>query len=451
MANTWTIGSGGNFATIADAMASGSVLAGDTIELINNYANEAATVTVGNLTVTNAAGSTDSGIRLTLGAGIAGVTLAGDQPIAVTGNDIADTITGNAGDNDIAAGTGGGSFIGGPGNDTLTAVPSTGTGMFDGGPGRDRLVVNYSATIGNVVGGVGDVGTIDGGKGGFSDSGGSSLSFDNINDITLTTGTGNDSILIGDGDDVINLGRGGNDSVNAGAGNDTLIADFSLSTAPVSGGNLTGTLAAGYSGSFTDGTRTLSFERVENFRVTGGSGGDTLGGGAGDDTFTGGAGNDRFVYARGGGADTITDFTAGAGTDDDVDLTAFTNIHSLGAVLSRATESNGNTALNFGNGDTLTLDGVTKASLSADDFALAPGKPPPTDFNGDGMSDVLWQNDSGAVSIWEMNGTSVLSNPTLGVNPGPAWHAIGSGDFNGDGFADVLWQNDSGAVSIWEM
>ena len=26
--------------------------------------------------------------------------------------------------------------------------------------------------------------------------------------------------------------------------------------------------------------------------------------------------------------------------------------------------------------------------------------------------------------------------------PGPSWHAIGTGDFNGDGFSDILWQND---------
>ncbi len=37
-------------------------------------------------------------------------------------------------------------------------------------------------------------------------------------------------------------------------------------------------------------------------------------------------------------------------------------------------------------------------------------------------------------------------------NPGPSWKAIGTGDFNGDGFSDILWQNTStGQASIWEM
>ena len=38
------------------------------------------------------------------------------------------------------------------------------------------------------------------------------------------------------------------------------------------------------------------------------------------------------------------------------------------------------------------------------------------------------------------------------ANLGPDWHAVGTGDFNGDGKSDILWQNTStGQVSIWEM
>jgi Calx-beta domain-containing protein/VCBS repeat protein len=72
------------------------------------------------------------------------------------------------------------------------------------------------------------------------------------------------------------------------------------------------------------------------------------------------------------------------------------------------------------------------------------------DFNGDARSDILWQNSSGEVVIWEMNGTSVIGGGSLG-NPGTSWHAISTGYFNADGFSDVLWQNDNGAVAIWEM
>jgi hypothetical protein len=73
------------------------------------------------------------------------------------------------------------------------------------------------------------------------------------------------------------------------------------------------------------------------------------------------------------------------------------------------------------------------------------------DFNDDGHSDILWQNTNGQVGIWEMNGTNVISAATVGPNPGPSWKAIGTGDFNGDGFSDILWQNASGQAAIWEM
>ena len=49
-----------------------------------------------------------------------------------------------------------------------------------------------------------------------------------------------------------------------------------------------------------------------------------------------------------------------------------------------------------------------------------------------------------------MNGATMIAGADIG-NPGPSWHARGTGDFNGDGFADILWQNSSGAVAIWEM
>ena len=43
------------------------------------------------------------------------------------------------------------------------------------------------------------------------------------------------------------------------------------------------------------------------------------------------------------------------------------------------------------------------------------------DYNSDGKSDVLFQNTSGEVVIWEVNGTSVIATASLG-NPGPTWH-----------------------------
>jgi hypothetical protein len=79
------------------------------------------------------------------------------------------------------------------------------------------------------------------------------------------------------------------------------------------------------------------------------------------------------------------------------------------------------------------------------------------DFDGDGKSDLLWRTDSGALAIWEMNGAQIkaadylkLGQATVG-EPGPDWHFAGTSDYNGDGKNDLLWHTDSGALAIWQM
>jgi hypothetical protein len=74
------------------------------------------------------------------------------------------------------------------------------------------------------------------------------------------------------------------------------------------------------------------------------------------------------------------------------------------------------------------------------------------DFNGDGSSDILWQDTSGNVAIWEMNGIAVL-NPNssfVGTVPGQ-WSIAETGDFDGDGKSDILWRDASGNTAVWLM
>jgi hypothetical protein len=70
------------------------------------------------------------------------------------------------------------------------------------------------------------------------------------------------------------------------------------------------------------------------------------------------------------------------------------------------------------------------------------------DFNGDGTSDVLWRNDTGADSIWLMKDGQIASVGNLPTVEN-TWHIQGTGDFNGDHTNDILWSNNSGANSIW--
>jgi hypothetical protein len=77
---------------------------------------------------------------------------------------------------------------------------------------------------------------------------------------------------------------------------------------------------------------------------------------------------------------------------------------------------------------------------------------PAADFDGDGKHDIFWrQNGSGAMTIWRMNGGSILSFDG-GYSAPTSWPVLGTDDFNGDGKSDVLMRQDgTGLISIWLM
>ena len=49
-----------------------------------------------------------------------------------------------------------------------------------------------------------------------------------------------------------------------------------------------------------------------------------------------------------------------------------------------------------------------------------------------------------------MDGTNVSSAAGL-LNTGATWHVAAAADFNGDGKSDILWQNANGTPAIWLM
>ena len=52
------------------------------------------------------------------------------------------------------------------------------------------------------------------------------------------------------------------------------------------------------------------------------------------------------------------------------------------------------------------------------------------DFNGDGHTDILWRDDSGAVGIWFMNGAKLQSSDAFDAGLSPtSWHILGTADF----------------------
>lgn len=169
----------------------------------------------------------------------------------------------------------------------------------------------------------------------------------------------------------------------------------------------------------------------------GGSGSDSVMANSNGNTFRGNGGNDFF--AGGNGIDTA--IYSGLRSDYAID-------YGAGMFTIRDLRPN-------------SPDGTDRVSqveflLFADQqLALtifgAPSQHTPSDLNADGHSDILWRNDDGHVGVWLMDGTTILSDPIVGGNPGPSWRVAGTGDFNGDGKADFLWQHSSGQAGIWLM
>ena len=77
-----------------------------------------------------------------------------------------------------------------------------------------------------------------------------------------------------------------------------------------------------------------------------------------------------FDIFDGDGHDTVTDFAAGAGSDDKIYLMTESSATSLAQMQNDGmiTQDGPNTVIDFGGGDMITLLGVTATDLHADDF-----------------------------------------------------------------------------------
>ena len=248
-------------------------------------------------------------------------------------------VTGDTGNNDLDGGMGDDTIDAGRGNDTV-----------DAGDGDDDVRAGVGED--SVDGGLGDD-FLRGGRG----------------EDTLIGGEGNDSIVGqrnadtlegGIGEDTLK-GGGGNDSIDGGAGNDF-----------IKGGTRADVLNGGegddriFANSFAD---VLNGDAGNDLLNAGGDN-DTLNGGTGNDTLRGGDGNDTFVFEADMGADIILDFA------DDTDTlqisTALTGGLTDAAVVvdTFANVINGNTVFDFGDGNTITLNGVMDASVLVNDITF---------------------------------------------------------------------------------
>jgi hypothetical protein len=71
---------------------------------------------------------------------------------------------------------------------------------------------------------------------------------------------------------------------------------------------------------------------------------------------------------------------------------------------------------------------------------------------GDKTSDIVWVDANNHVTIWEMSNGRIANTVSLNGADGLAWHLEGVGNFAGDANSDLLWINsNTGAVNIWEV
>ncbi len=250
----------------------------------------------------------------------------------MSGNGGRDRLYGGAGSDFLDGGNGNDRLFGGTGNDYLRM--DAGNDLVNGGGGRDSVVL-FDTTIGS---GAATNATIDLRITGPQNTG---FGMDTLVSIeNIYGGAGNDA-LIGNRKANLIKGGAGNDHISGGGGADRLYGNGGRDVIKGGGG-------------------------VD--RLDGGAGHDRLDGGSGNDVLTGGAGPDQFVFKGAAmGQDLVTDFTD---TTDQLVLHSSiwggTTLTATDVVNTYASVSGSDVLLDFGNGNTITLQGLGHMIAASD-------------------------------------------------------------------------------------
>ena len=75
------------------------------------------------------------------------------------------------------------------------------------------------------------------------------------------------------------------------------------------------------------------------------------------------------------------------------------------------------------------------------------------DINTNGVDDIVFQDGTGRLAAWYINGAQAVGSSLLngGVGPGSSWRAFSVVDFNGDGKDDILFQHTDRRTMVWYM
>ncbi|MCY6379413.1 calcium-binding protein [Hoeflea prorocentri] len=291
-----------------------------------------------------------------------------------------DTLHGNGGNDILEGGAGADSLMGGDGDDRI--IVDEFDVWFAGDAGVDTVVYNGSANF-----------QYDLDMGGFEHAemgSGNDQIWGGVVDNHIHGGAGDDTIQGFGGNDIIEGGAGA-DSLMGGDGDDRIIVDEF--DAWISGDAGIDTVVYNGSANFQYYLDTGAFEHAEmgagndtiwggasNNNIHGGAGNDTLlayagidtlNGGLGNDTLTGGADTDNFIFDADFGNDVITDFTAGAASDDVIEFRGIAGLASYANVLVKAADNGTDTTITLDVDNTIVLQNVLVSELHSDDFRFA--------------------------------------------------------------------------------
>jgi len=344
------------------------------------------------------------------GSGTNNIFFGGSGADTLNGNAGNDRLFGEAGDDVLSGGDGNDIHSGGLGRDTF--IGGAGNDHHLGGLGLDTL--DYSGSTSAVEFDVGTGGTVGDAAGDtyalvelfigsdfndvmngdaqnnifFGGDGGDILNGNGGND-RLFGELGNDILAGGDGDD-IHSGGAGDDRFLGGSGADYHLGGSGFDTVDYIGSTsaVTVNLATGGTVGDAAGDTYLLIESVFGSQfgddITGSANRDVLIGFFGNDMLTGSGGADAFVYFQGfDGADTITDFDVS--NEIIVMQNALMAFDSFAEIIGAAMDDGTDTTIDFGSGNTLTLQGVLVGELSAANFFFP--LPPPATIGESGMED----------------------------------------------------------------
>lgn len=187
-----------------------------------------------------------------------------------------------------------------------------------------------------------------------TDSDGGAISVANAVEVAISaTGPGDAAITVHD------VKRG---TITTGAGDDSIVVNAFSNAPGLLNNDNTFLISTGAGDDTIDvsGWKTWTAARIDagagSDTIAATAGADRITGGAGDDVMAGGAGRDWFIFRRGDGHDTITDFNPDRLTGDIIEFVGLTKTEITCAVSAEGT------LLSYGEADSIWLPGV-QASL----------------------------------------------------------------------------------------